>query len=352
MVDTPAVQRAWTVIQRGKPANALVLRSDWPVPQKLEKGEVLIKVQAGALNPAGWKLMRLVPNLFAKRPHVAEHDLSGIIVDSNGTEFSNGDNVYGWIPVDVQFKTRQGALAEYIRGPADYFVHRPSNITPVEAAGITLAALTSYQALHHIAKVEPEQTVFINGGSSATGVFAIQIAKAKGAKVVATASAKNEQVIRNLGADEFIDYTQEPLHEYLAQHIPDSKYHVIYDAVGLTDPSLFTWCEKYLAPDGIFISNNPFPKDVSMSELWQGVKSLLAMFVPASLGGVNRRYSVVSTKQSNEDMRAIQELLERGAIKPVVDSTYEFEDALEAFDRILTSRAVGKVVVKIDPTCN
>jgi len=89
------------------------------------------------------------------------------------------------------------------------------------------------------------QTVLINGGSSATGAFAIQIAKYKGARVVATASGKNEQFVRNLGADEFIDYTtQGPLHEYLVQHIPDSKYHVIFDAVGLTDPSLFTWCEK------------------------------------------------------------------------------------------------------------
>lgn len=79
---------------------------------------------------------------------------------------------------------------------------RPSNITPIEAAGISLTALTAYQAIHHIAKAEPDQTVFVNGGSSATGAFAIQIAKAKGARVVATASAKNEQVIRELGADE------------------------------------------------------------------------------------------------------------------------------------------------------
>ena len=75
---------------------------------------------------------------------------------------------------------------------------RPSNITPVEATGINLSALTSYQALHHIINVEPEQTVFINGGSSATGAFAIQIENSKGARVVATASGKNEQFVRNL----------------------------------------------------------------------------------------------------------------------------------------------------------
>ena len=98
--------------------------------------------------------------------------------------------------------TRQGALAEYIRVPTDYFVLRPSNITPVQAAGITLAAMTSYQALIHVGKLESEQTILVNGGSSAVGAFAIQIAKAKGAHVVATASGKNEAFVRKMGADE------------------------------------------------------------------------------------------------------------------------------------------------------
>jgi NADPH:quinone reductase-like Zn-dependent oxidoreductase len=164
-------------------------------------------------------MMRLLPNLFAKRPHIAEHDFSGVIVDSNGTKFSNGDDVYGWIPVgefihsspelkftitplELQSTIRQGALAEYIRMPTDHFVLRPSNITPVQAAGITLAAITSYQALIHVGKLESEQTILVNGGSSAVGAFAIQIAKAKGAHVVATASGKNEAFVRKMGADE------------------------------------------------------------------------------------------------------------------------------------------------------
>jgi NADPH:quinone reductase-like Zn-dependent oxidoreductase len=169
--------------------------------------------------------MKSMPNLFAKRPHVAENDFSGVVVDSNGTHFSSGDNVYGWIPVSksthyhvlkfnstlpsgLQFETRQGALAEYICVPADYFVIRPSNITPVQAAGINLAGLTSYQALIHIGKLETGQTVFINGGSSAVGAFAIQIAKAKGARVVATASGKNEAFARKMGADEVSTFSE------------------------------------------------------------------------------------------------------------------------------------------------
>ena len=102
-------------------------------------------------------------------------------------------------PLELQSMIRQGALAEYIRVPSDHFVLRPSNITPVQAAGITLAAMTSYQALIHVGKLE---TILVNGGSSAVGAFAIQIAKAKGAHVIATASGKNEAFVRKMGADE------------------------------------------------------------------------------------------------------------------------------------------------------
>jgi len=153
----------------------------------------------------------------------------------------------------VQHHTRQGALAQYAKATVSIGVaKRPLNITPVEAAGVTLVALTSYQALFKIAKLEAGQTVFINGGSSALGIYAIQMAKAKGIKVVTTASSKKEQFVRSLGADEvgfiapsfhgyyhtivfmqFIDYTKMPLHEYLTQNPPTTKYHAIYDAVGL-----------------------------------------------------------------------------------------------------------------------
>jgi len=343
---TRAVQRAWTVVRRGKPADALLLRSDWPVPQKLEKGEVLIKVQAAALNPVGWKMMRILPNMFAKRPHIAEHDFSGVIVDSNGTKFSNGDNVYGWIPSVI----RQGALAEYIRLPADYFVLRPSNVTPVQAAGITLAAMTAYQGLIHVGKLESEQTVFVNGGSSAVGAFAIQIAKAKGARVVATASGKNEAFVRKMGADEFIDYTKVPLHKYLSQNVPSTKYHIIYDAVGLIDPSLYTHSAKYLAPNGIFITTGPMPKNLSGSEMWKLLRTIAAISIPSWLGNVNRRYSLTFAKNDVNDMKALQELVSSGAVKPIVDSVYEFDDVLKAYDRILSSRATGKIVVKVDAT--
>ena len=103
---------------------------------------------------------------------------------------------------DQQPKTKQGVLAQYSKVNADQVVIRPANITPTQAAGITLAALTAYQALFDTIKLDADQTIFINGGSTAVGACAIQFAKFKGARVIATASAKNEEFVRKMGADE------------------------------------------------------------------------------------------------------------------------------------------------------
>lgn len=104
--------------------------------------------------------------------------------------------------VGLSFKTREGALSEYTVVPADHITARPPNITPTQAAGISLAGMTGYQALFTVAKLEAGQTVFINGGSTSVGAFAIIFAKARGIKVVASASGKNEAFVRKMGADE------------------------------------------------------------------------------------------------------------------------------------------------------
>ena len=106
--------------------------------------------------------MMIGPSFLVPKPYVplAVCDFSGEVLDGNGTGFMPGDSVYGCVPSAIRLSTRQGALSKYIRVPSSCLVKRPSNITPIEAAEITLAVLTSYQALHHIANVEPEQTIF------------------------------------------------------------------------------------------------------------------------------------------------------------------------------------------------
>ncbi len=175
--------------------------------------------------------MKLLPNWMTKRPYPPEYDLSGVIEDGNDSEFHAGDEVFGYIPADKAAATKQGALQQYARVPASALALRPRNVTPTEAAGFTLAAQTAWQALFKAGGFEAGQTILVNGASSSVGAFTVQIAKAKGAgRIVATASEKNEDFVRSLGADEFIDYTKEPLHKYLTKNPPSPKYHIIFDA--------------------------------------------------------------------------------------------------------------------------
>ncbi|KAK0495808.1 hypothetical protein EDD18DRAFT_1286241 [Armillaria luteobubalina] len=342
----PQTQRAWIISRKGVPKDALSFKTDWPVPSKLAKGEVLVKVQAVALNPIGYKLMRLLPNFIARRPIPAEYDLAGVIEDPNGSQFTKGDNVFGVIHTSTSIKMREGALQQYARIPAVYLNRRPENITFVEAAGITLAAETAWQALFRCAKFEAGQTVFINGGSSSVGAFAIQIAKAKGAaRVVVSASSQNEEFVKSLGADEFIDYTKQPLHEYLAQNPPSPKFHIILDAVALKDPSLFTHSPAYLAPGGTFVSTGSIQ---GLHPFNLVLKTAVAMLWPSWLGGVPRSHKTVMLAHDASTLEGIRQLLEDEKIKPLVDSVYEFKDVLSAYERIMTSRAKGKVVVRVD----
>jgi len=147
--------------------------------------------------------MRWLPNSLFGR--IAESDFAGEIVDPNGCDrFKVGDQVFGTITSRVSLRTRQGALAQYTFGPAEAIVHRPGSIPVNEASGITIVAVTAYQALFDIGKLEPGQKVFINGGSTSVGIYAIQMAKAIGCEVHASASGKNEDFLKGLGVDKVL----------------------------------------------------------------------------------------------------------------------------------------------------
>lgn len=145
--------------------------------------------------------MRLVPNSFFKR--IAENDFAGEVVDPNGDpRFKVGDQVFGTIPVPVSLRTGQGALAQYAYTPAMSTAHRPEGISPNEASGISIVALTAHAALYQVGQLEAGQRIFINGGSTSVGIYAVQFAKALGCTVYASASGKNEEFLRDLGVDE------------------------------------------------------------------------------------------------------------------------------------------------------
>ncbi|KAJ7130303.1 NAD-P-binding protein [Mycena epipterygia] len=331
---------AWFVTQKGHPSKVLQLKTGLPVPTELKKGHVLIKVQAAALNPAGYKIMGAVPNLLIGRPNVPEHDFTGIVVDPNGSEFSAGDKVFG-------SSARVGTLTEYMVVPSASMVSVPPNISAVEAAGLGVVVATAYQGLAKL-KIESGQTVFINGGSSGVGLSAIQIAKSMGCKVVATASGRNKELLLGLGVDEFIDYTEAPLVEQLISKPPSPKFHAIYDAVGLTDPALYLNSASYLAPGGIYLTAGTVPS--TRTEITDVLRQIFeGLLRPTWLGGVPREYVWMFANAEKKALETVRDLVAKGAVKPIVDSVYSFDQdgVMKAYEKMMSKRAMGKVVVKV-----
>ena len=153
--------------------------------------------------------MRLVPNSFFKR--ISEHDFAGEVVDTNGEpRFKVGDQVFGAISLGESFRSGQGALAQYAYVSAKTVTHRPEDISPIEASGIAIVAMTAYTALYQVGKLEAGQRIFINGGTTSVGIYAIQFAKALGCKVYASASGKNEEFLKSLGVDEVRIHQTQP----------------------------------------------------------------------------------------------------------------------------------------------
>jgi NADPH:quinone reductase-like Zn-dependent oxidoreductase len=314
----------------------------------LSDGDVLVRVDAAALNPVGYKLMEYMPSLIARRPFAAENDFAGVVVASKSAKHAVGERVFGMVPMPSQGRLKQGALAEYVRLPGVHVVRLPDNISMVDGAGITLAGETAYQGLFKHGGVQEGQTVFINGGSTSVGAFAIQMAKIKGCTVWASASGKNEKFVRELGADVFIDYTKAPLHETLLKDPPKTKFHFIFETVGLVDQSLYTHSEKYLAPNGIFLSTLPSPNNLYPSELFK-MALMVWQLRPRLLGGVNRSWRVFLLDHNEQDLTQIAQWLAEGKMKPIVDSVFEFKDVMLAYDRLKSKRATGKVVIKVNP---
>lgn len=146
--------------------------------------------------------MKYMPNIIARRPFVPEFDFAGIIADSGDVSYRRGDAVFGCLDGAYAFRTGEGTLCQYIRVPTSMLALRPEGMSPTDAAALPLTGQTAWQALTKCARLEPDQYLLVDGGSTAVGMCAIQIAKARGARVAASTSGKNEALLKSLGADE------------------------------------------------------------------------------------------------------------------------------------------------------
>jgi len=296
--------------------------------------EILIRVHAASVNPLDWHLMRGTPKpirLFAglrrpKKPRLG--------VDFAGTIEAIGGDVTQFRPGDAVFGACDGAFAEYVCAPASSVVKKPDRLSFVQAAAVAIGGLTALQALRDKGHVQPGQKVLINGAAGGVGTFAVQIAKWIGATVTGVCSTANVEMVRHIGADLVVDYTQE---DFAAA---GRIYDVIFDLVGNRSLTEF---RRVLGPTGTFISCGGGGPDKRTSELLGPVvgQMVTARFTRQKLVGI-------LAKRDQADLQLLSELMDSGKVTPVIDHCYGLAQTAEAVRYLELGHARGKVVITVD----
>jgi NADPH:quinone reductase-like Zn-dependent oxidoreductase len=338
--DKVAVMKAVRQYEFGGPE---VLRyEDAPIPE-LKPGEVLVRVHAVGLNPPDWYLRdgfkSLPPEWRPKDnfPLILGTDVSGVIeaVADDVTEFSIGDEVYSMVRFPEGVFGESRAYAEYVSAPASQVAIKPAGIDHVHAAGAPMSLLTAWQFMieqgHNVQNpLQPTQhepvplegkTVLINGAGGGVGHFAVQLAKWKGAYVIAVASGKHEAFLRDLGADEFIDYTKTNAEDVVRE------VDLVVDSIGGPATSRFL---RTLKPGGAL-----FPVfGLGATGTEEAAKLGITM-------------STTQVRSSGAQLAEIAKLLDNGTVRVAIDSTFPLADASKAHERAAQGNTQGKLVLTV-----
>ena len=293
--------------------------------------EVLVKVHAASANAADWHIMRgepflvrlMVGGLLKPKIKILGADIAGRVeaVGRNVKQFQPGDEVFGDIS-DCGW----GGFAEYVCVSEDALVLKPASTTFEEAAAVPLAAVTALQGLRDKGQIQPGQKVLINGASGGVGTFAVQIAKSFGAEVTGVCSTSKLDMVRSIGADQVIDYTQEDFTKNGQRYdliLAANGYHSIWDY------------KRALRPKGIYVAAGG-----SMAQIFQAM--LLGPWI--SMTGSKKMGNFI-TKPNKKDLVFIKELLEAGKVVPVIDRRYPLSEVAEALRYLEEGHARGKVVI-------
>ncbi|MGR3867977.1 NADP-dependent oxidoreductase [Streptomyces graminifolii] len=282
--------------------------------------EILIRVRAAGLNPTDWK-HRANGGFLGEPPFVLGWDVSGVVeaVGVGVARFQPGDEVFGML----SYPWGHGSHAEYVAAPARAFVHKPAGIDHVQAAALPLVSLTAWQALVENARLQPGQRVLIHAAAGGVGHVAVQIAKARGAHVIGTASAGKHDFLRELGVDEAIDYRETDF----AEAVKDVD--VVLDTLG-GETGIKSL--RVLRPGGVVVSIIP----IGSAEFPDEAERL----------GVRAVRMLVDADRA--DMESIVELVEAGTLRATVARTFPLADAAEAHKLGETGRTAGKLVLTVD----
>jgi NADPH:quinone reductase-like Zn-dependent oxidoreductase len=315
--------------------------ADMPEPA-LQDDDVLVEIHAAAVNVLDLKIrsgeFKLI--LPYRMPAILGHDVAGkvIRVGSRVQRFKPGDAVYAR-PEDL----RIGTFAEKIAIKESSLAHKPANLTMEEAASVPLVALTAWQVLVEVAKLQKGEKVFIQAGSGGVGAIAIQLAKHLGAFVATTTSTGNVAWVKALGADLVIDYKKQDFESVL------QDYDLVLNSQGNNELEKSL---RILRRGGhlVSISGPPTPAfAVKQGLAWplKQVLRLLSFGVRHKAKQFGITYTFLFMRADGDQLQKMTSLLESGALKPVVDRVFPFAETAEALAYVAAGRTKGKVVIKV-----
>jgi NADPH:quinone reductase-like Zn-dependent oxidoreductase len=307
MNDAVRTDRVMRAMRASSPDPASLASESVPVPEP-GPGELLVEVRGTAVTaheltwPESW-------------PATPCHDLSGVVatVGDGAGGWRTGDEAWGLVGFD-----RPGAAAEYVTVPAADLAAKPVSVDHLQAAAVPLGALTAWQALHEHAQLAPGQHVLVHGGAGGVGAYAVQLAAHAGARVTATASARNRAFVAALGAHEVLDYSGT-----FEDHVRDVD--VVIDLVGGTTTAR-SWPVMRSGGTLVAIATEPDPG--------QGGR-----------GDVRGVYFVV--RPDGGQMRELAALVDKQQLRPAVSAVFELADLAEAFQAQRATRSPGKVVISV-----
>src|SRR6266567_5666009 len=322
--------KAMVNTQYGSPDVLQLKEIEKPTPQD---NEVLVKVHAASVNAADWHLLRGKPflmrlmgfGLLKPKNKILGSAMAGRVeaVGRNVKQLQPGDELFGDLT-----RCGWGAFAEYVCASEEAFALKPANVTFEQAAAVPLAAVTALQGLRAKGQIKLGQKVLIYGASGGVGTFAVQIAKSFGAEVTGVCSTRNVDMVRSIGADQVIDYTQEDFTKN------EQRYDLILAANGYHPISAY---KRALSPKGMYVMTGG-----ANAQMFQAM--LLGPWI--SMTGRKKMGNLLK-KSNQKDLALMKELLEASKVVPVIDRRYPLCEVAEALRYIEAGHAQGKVVITV-----
>ena len=288
-----------------------------PVPQP-KANQLLVRVIAAGVNPVDAQICsgKFAQFFKSKLPLIPGYDIAGEVakVGSNNSRFKPGDAVYAYIPIP-----EGGGYAQYALATASQAAPKPQTISFAQAAAVPVAALTAWQALVDTAHLEKGQTVLIHGGSGGVGTFAVQIAKVRGARVIATASAANQAFLKELGADVTVDYRMQKFEDFA------KNVDLVLDTIG----------------------GDTLARSYAVVKKGGMIVSLVARPDPDRLAEQGIYGSALSVDPNSAELTEIGKLIDERKIKVFITQTFPLSEAAKAHEQVATGHTRGKIVLQV-----